>query len=118
MALNIQIKNLDVNVHIDVYSAQTGVSRFLELNRDSGWIYDKTENLPNSSDGYSNFTHLLVEAGSESDATLVPFKFTHQILAFIEGYDGLTMNKFNNIPIKLPTVRLTPKVFILKKILK
>ena len=92
------------------------MSRFLELNRNSGWIYDKTENLSNSSDGYSNFTHLLVEAGS--DATLAAFKFTHQILAYIEGYDGLIMNKFNIIPFKLPTVKLAPKIFILKKILK
>ncbi|KAJ2546032.1 hypothetical protein EV175_005747 [Coemansia sp. RSA 1933] len=45
-----------VHVHIDVYTAMTGVSRFGELRDD--WIYDKTEALHHPRD-FSNYTHIL-----------------------------------------------------------
>ncbi len=109
-----------MSVHIDNYSAQTGVSRFLELNRDSGWIYDKTENLHANSSELMVFTHLLVEADSEKDPRMLPFKSTHEILDFVTGfsgieyYNGLATGVFSQIPnIK---IRLSPKIFILKKL--
>ena len=54
-----------VNVHIDVYAAQTGVSRFLQVN--DGWTYNKTEDLDTETLAAS-FTHLLVE--SQDNETL------------------------------------------------
>ncbi|KAJ2397256.1 alpha-1,6- mannosyltransferase [Coemansia sp. RSA 2559] len=46
----------NVRVHIDVYAAMTGVSRFGELRKD--WVYDKTEALYRTEE-FSNYTHLL-----------------------------------------------------------
>lgn len=53
----------EVHLHIDVYPAQTGVSRFLELN--PNWIYNKTENIDKLSSEYSQFSHLLIEHKDE-----------------------------------------------------
>ncbi|KAL6072119.1 dolichyl-P-Man:Man(7)GlcNAc(2)-PP-dolichol alpha-1,6-mannosyltransferase [Balamuthia mandrillaris] len=53
------------HVHIDVYSAMTGVSRFGELYTSRGWSYSKEENPSD----YSQFTHLLVEAAANRNAT-------------------------------------------------
>jgi len=102
----------DVNIHIDVYTAQTGVSRFLEINRESGWIYDKTETFQTGSNELLRFTHLLIEADSEEDEKLKPYNTTHHIQALIKAYGGIYLNpfKFNS-----PIVRLTPKIAILKK---
>ena len=96
------------------------MSKFLELNRDSGWLYDKTENLQANSSELIAFTHLLVEADSEQDPRLLPFKSSHRILDFVTGfsgieyYNGLASSFFSQIPnIK---IRLNPKIFILKKL--
>jgi hypothetical protein len=104
--------SLDVKIHIDVYTAQTGVSKFLEINRESGWIYNKTEALQPGSTEFLQFTHLLIEAESEEDETLKPYKSTHHIQSFIRGFGGIYLNpfKFNS-----PIVRLSPKIAILKK---
>ncbi|KAI0215585.1 Dol-P-Man:Man(7)GlcNAc(2)-PP-Dol alpha-1,6-mannosyltransferase [Lamellibrachia satsuma] len=49
----------DVSVHIDVASAQTGVSRFGQLH--PSWRYDKTEGLPPGGLEMNQFSHLLVD---------------------------------------------------------
>ncbi|XP_012153667.1 alg12 alpha-1,6-mannosyltransferase isoform X5 [Megachile rotundata] len=49
-----------VHVHIDVLTAQTGVSRFTQTN--SSWIYSKQEHLTTDSPEMLQFTHLLMEA--------------------------------------------------------
>ena len=103
--------SLAVNVHIDVYSAETGITRFTELNRDLGWLYNKSENL--SIDNLkSQFTHLLVEAESMDDKNLKPFEQSHQILDFVRSFKGIY---FTHDKIPLPKIRWLPKIFILKK---
>merc|ERR1711976_783576 len=72
-----------VNLHIDVYSAQTGVSRFLHMN--SKWIYNKTEDLSN--EDLKSFTHLLVQSSNE--ATLEFLQETHEVLAEVEAFAGI-----------------------------
>lgn len=109
-----------VNVHIDNYSAQTGISKFLELKRESSWIYDKTENLEtNLIKLQTEFTHLFIEANADNDIRLEPFKTTHKVMTVIKGfggleyYNGLATGLFKKIP--MISVRLNPKVYILKK---
>jgi hypothetical protein len=82
------------------------------MNRKSGWIYDKTETFQPGSSQLLKFTHLLIEADSEEDNRLKPYKSSHHIQAFIKGFGGIYLNpfKFNS-----PIVRLSPKIFILKK---
>ena len=93
--------NIHVNLHIDVYSAQTGVSRFLHMN--SQWIYNKTEDLSN--EDLKSFTHLLVQSSKEP--TLKFLKETHQVEAKIEAFVGINGKSF------LP--KFAPSVTILKK---
>jgi hypothetical protein len=46
------------------------------------------------------FTHLLIEASAESDASLKPFIKTHTIQSFVRGYDGFyfSWTKLNGLP--------------------
>jgi alpha-1,6-mannosyltransferase len=109
----------DVSVHIDVYSAETGISKFLELNRNSGWVYDKTEGLESNPADLLRFTHLLVEAESEDDSRVASFKTSHTIQAKISAYGGIEFyNGLANWSFeKLPSIKVIqkPRIFILKK---
>jgi alpha-1,6-mannosyltransferase len=106
----------EVHVHLDVLSAQTGISRFLEINRESNWVYNKTEGLKPGSLDMRRYTHLLVEADSESHANLVPYKLTHTVLNFVKGFNGFHFAPTNNKFFKfLPKLNFSPKVYILKK---
>ncbi|PIA14439.1 hypothetical protein COEREDRAFT_82719 [Coemansia reversa NRRL 1564] len=67
------------NVHIDTYSAMTGITRFGQYRQD--WTYDKSEGL--MPDQYQSFTHLL---------TSHPEQHTSQGFKIIDsqsGYVGL-----------------------------
>ena len=93
--------NIHVNLHIDVYSAQTGVSRFLHMN--SQWIYNKTEDLSN--EDLKSFTHLLVQSSNEP--TLKFLKETHQVEAKIEAFVGINGKSF--LPMFAPSVTILKK---------
>ena len=93
-----------VNLHIDVYSAQTGVSRFLHMN--SKWIYNKTEDLSN--EDLKSFTHLLVQSSNE--ATLEFLQETHEVLAEVEAFAGIGVQRKS-----FPPINFAPAVTILKK---
>jgi hypothetical protein len=95
---------------LDNLSTQTGITRFLELNRNSGWLYNKSENL--TQNDLIKFSHLLIEADFSEDKKLEPFKYTHNIIDFIRSFNGIY---FTNDPIPIPRIRWVPKLFILKK---
>lgn len=98
-----------LNIHIDVYSAQTGVSRFLELS--PYWKYNKTEGLTKGSQDVLEFSHLLVEA-EDVEKRLAYFK-THEILVSEEGFSGIDF-AWNRVP---PiSIKTEPKVLVLRKI--
>ncbi|PVV05199.1 hypothetical protein BB560_000292 [Smittium megazygosporum] len=75
----IESQTLNASVHIDTYSAMTGVSRFGE--RRSDWEYSKTENL--GLDEFSTYTYLL---------TNNPQAHTNQFqkIAEVYGYDSIS----------------------------
>ncbi|XP_021923649.1 uncharacterized protein LOC110831686 isoform X2 [Zootermopsis nevadensis] len=99
-----------VFVHIDVLTAQTGVSRFTEDN--PNWRYSKAENLTSGSKEMMTFTHLLLEAKSKYSQNLKPYSRTHDILDSIEGFSHITLNYNTLPPIRIKT---KPMIFILKR---
>ncbi|CAF3678989.1 unnamed protein product [Rotaria sp. Silwood1] len=93
-------------VHIDVYSAENGISRFLEM---KSWIYNKTENL--TIDELSHFDYLLVESSNDEDIRLNSYlSYNLQIIDFVRGFNGFYIDKQ-----LLLRMRYTPKIYILEK---
>uniref|UniRef100_A0A8C4ESN3 Mannosyltransferase n=1 Tax=Dicentrarchus labrax TaxID=13489 RepID=A0A8C4ESN3_DICLA len=97
----------DVFVHIDTYTAETGVSRFLEQNRN--WRYDKREDLNLKNPEIKMYSHLLMEANATKIQLL---QHTHQPLVFIEGYSSIAFNMFHFPPV---SVRLERKTVLMER---
>ncbi|KAF4114469.1 hypothetical protein G5714_004692 [Onychostoma macrolepis] len=100
----------DVSLHIDVLAAQTGVSRFLELN--SNWRYDKKENLTPEDAVMKTYSHLLMEANATK---ILLLKDSHKPLVFFSGYQNLIYEMLQFPPIK---IKLNNKLVLLEKTLK
>ncbi|CAH0594133.1 unnamed protein product [Chrysodeixis includens] len=97
-----------VHVHICNLAAQTGVTRYTEINED--WMYSKKESL--SPDLLQYYTHLLVEAKSKYSSNLKSFSQTHDILDSIESFSQIAMNYRLMPPVKIKT---KPAIFILER---
>uniref|UniRef100_A0A8C4RV81 Mannosyltransferase n=1 Tax=Erpetoichthys calabaricus TaxID=27687 RepID=A0A8C4RV81_ERPCA len=98
----------DVFVHIDDAAAQTGVSRFMELN--DNWRYDKVENIKPGNPEMAKYTHILMEA---DPSQLIYFKNTHKAVAHIPGFSKLAFNLSILPPV---SVKTESKLVILVKI--
>ncbi|XP_033358008.1 probable Dol-P-Man:Man(7)GlcNAc(2)-PP-Dol alpha-1,6-mannosyltransferase isoform X1 [Bombus vosnesenskii] len=99
-----------VHIHIDILTAQTGVSRFTQTN--SSWIYSKQENLTIDSPEMLQFTHLLMEAKSKYSPNIKPYLKTHDILDSVDGFSHIALNYNMLPPIKIKT---RPIIFIMKR---
>lgn len=100
----------DANIHIDVFCAQTGISRFGQVN--PKWRYNKTEGIHNKNLAMMDFTHLLVNARSEFSSNIKHFRHTHTVLTSIQSFSHLNFNYNSILPI---SVRTKTSVLILKK---
>ena len=98
-----------VSVHLDVFTCQTGVSRFTQENNQ--WTYDKTEDM--SVEQLHKFSYLIMEGQHKYSLDMKPFLETHQFLAEIYSYAGIKFNFTIFPPISIQT---KPSIFILKKI--
>ncbi|XP_076234748.1 alg12 alpha-1,6-mannosyltransferase isoform X2 [Calliopsis andreniformis] len=99
-----------VHVHIDVLTAQTGVSRFTQIN--DSWIYSKQENLMIDDPQMLQFTHLLMEAKSKYSPNIKPYLKTHDILDSVDGFSHIVLNYNMLPPIRIKT---KPIIFIMKR---
>ncbi|KAJ8674015.1 hypothetical protein QAD02_005277 [Eretmocerus hayati] len=100
-----------VYVHIDVLTAQTGVSRFTQTN--PSWVYSKQENLTVYDPEMHKFTHLLIEAKSKYSPNIKPFLKTHYILDWVDAYSNIEFNYNTMMPIV--NIKTKPTIFILKR---
>ncbi|KAI5705939.1 hypothetical protein M8J75_003245 [Diaphorina citri] len=108
----IEPSDSSVNVHIDNYAAQTGVSRFTQLN--PGWTYNKTEYLKPGGPELMAFTHLIVEAKSKYSPNLKPYVKTHNIISIIETFSHLQFSYLNYIN-NVVNIKTKPILYILKR---
>ncbi|CAH1637642.1 unnamed protein product [Spodoptera littoralis] len=97
-----------VHVHICNLAAQTGVTRFTQIN--DSWIYSKTESLALGQ--LQDYTHLLVEAKSKYSPNLKYFAQTHVILDSVESFSQVAMNYKLMPPVRIKT---KPAIFILER---
>ncbi|XP_015245731.1 PREDICTED: dol-P-Man:Man(7)GlcNAc(2)-PP-Dol alpha-1,6-mannosyltransferase [Cyprinodon variegatus] len=92
----LQPASADVFVHIDTFAAETGVSRFLEQNKN--WRYDKREDISTTSPETQMYSHLLMEANVTKIQQL---QDTHKPLAFIEAFSNIAFSAANFPPIRV-----------------
>lgn len=97
-----------VHVHVSNLAAQTGVTRFTQIN--NGWRYSKNESL--SQEQLQEFTHLLIEAKSKYSLSVKAFTNTHDVLDSIETFSHIYMTYKMIPPIKIKT---RPAIFILER---
>ncbi|RZC38234.1 dol-P-Man:Man(7)GlcNAc(2)-PP-Dol alpha-1,6-mannosyltransferase [Asbolus verrucosus] len=100
----------NVSVHIANLAAQTGVSRFTQIN--PNWTYSKVEHvIPGSPEMYE-YTHLITEAKSKFSSNLKPYASTHDIIDTVEAFHQISFNYFTIPPMK---IRTKPVLFILRR---
>ncbi|KAG5343556.1 ALG12 mannosyltransferase, partial [Acromyrmex charruanus] len=99
-----------IHVHIDVLTAQTGVSRFTQTN--ASWIYSKQENLTIDDPEMLQFTHLLIGGRNKFSPSIKPYLKTHDIIDSIDGFSHITLNYNMLPPIRIKT---RPSIFIMKR---
>lgn len=98
------------HVHIDTFSAMTGVARFGEITSNM-WIYNKTEGLLPGQ--YGNFTHLLT---SQPD---IHVKYGFSVIAVQTGYAGIKLPTLSSVLARKTsppfiTIKQEPLVWIMR----
>lgn len=91
----------NVTVHIDNLAAQTGVTRFTQLN--DNWIYDKDEDLKPGDEEYHWFNYILTEAKDKLSPEMQYLTQTHDTMEFIECFSNIGIQYGSMIPIKIKT---------------
>ncbi|XP_077285695.1 alg12 alpha-1,6-mannosyltransferase [Arctopsyche grandis] len=99
-----------VNVHIDNLAAQTGVTRYTQLNDD--WKYGKLESL--APERLQMYTHLIIEGKNKYSSNIKQFSESHVVLDFIESFSHISINYQSLPPFKIKT---RPSLFILERLL-
>ncbi|XP_052090662.1 probable Dol-P-Man:Man(7)GlcNAc(2)-PP-Dol alpha-1,6-mannosyltransferase isoform X1 [Mytilus californianus] len=101
-----QLSTSNVNLHIDVKNAQTGISRFTQIL--PHWKYSKEEDLPANGEKMKSFTHLLI-----GNQTVLPYyKQSHKIIHTVEAFHKIQPQRNLKHPIQ---IKLHPEIWILEK---
>uniref|UniRef100_A0A182YQX0 Mannosyltransferase n=1 Tax=Anopheles stephensi TaxID=30069 RepID=A0A182YQX0_ANOST len=100
----------NVSVHIDNLSAQSGVSRFAQINSD--WTYSKLENLRPDDEMLHRFDYLLTEAQDKYSDKMRLLSQTHEIVEFVECFNSIGLQYRSVLPVKIKT---KPCIFIMRR---
>uniref|UniRef100_A0A2M4BGQ3 Mannosyltransferase n=1 Tax=Anopheles marajoara TaxID=58244 RepID=A0A2M4BGQ3_9DIPT len=99
-----------VSVHIDNLSAQSGVSRFTQIN--PNWRYSKEENLQPGDEMLHHFDYLIAEARDKYSDNMRLLLQTHEILEFVECFNSIGLQYKSALPVKIKT---KPCIFIMRR---
>ncbi|XP_063699447.1 probable Dol-P-Man:Man(7)GlcNAc(2)-PP-Dol alpha-1,6-mannosyltransferase [Culicoides brevitarsis] len=100
----------NATIYIGNLAAQTGVTRFTELNKD--WIYSKNESLKPGDAELHDFKYLLVEAKDKYSPEMRLLTQTHEILEFVECFSNIGLEYSAMFPIKIKT---KPCIYIMER---
>ncbi|XP_072398528.1 uncharacterized protein [Diabrotica undecimpunctata] len=100
----------NVRVHISNLAAQSGVSRFTQIN--PNWTYSKKEGLKPGDYELYRYTHLIVEGKSKFSQSLKPYSATHDVIDTVEAFHKISFNYLTIPPIKINT---KPVLFLLRR---
>jgi alpha-1,6-mannosyltransferase len=101
---------MNVTIHIDNLTAQTGVTRFTEIHKN--WTYSKEENLKAGDAELHNFDYLLVEVKNKHSPEMRLLSQTHEKIELVECFSNIGVHYASLLPIK---IRTKPCVMIMKK---
>lgn len=100
----------NVSIHIDNLTAQSGVTRFTEIN--SNWTYSKNEMLKAGDEELHKFDYLLVEVKNKYSPEMRFLQQTHEKIELIECFSNIGVHYTSLLPIK---IRTKPCIMILKR---
>ncbi|EDW96718.1 probable Dol-P-Man:Man(7)GlcNAc(2)-PP-Dol alpha-1,6-mannosyltransferase [Drosophila yakuba] len=101
----------NVSVHISNLAAQSGVSRFMEINND--WTYSKDETMNYTQADLDAYTHLLVEAKNKQNTELwASLQNDFDTLEFVDCFNSIGIQYNSLLPVRIKT---KPCIGILKK---
>lgn len=104
---NAKLSSQDIRLHIDVASAQTGVSRFTQMY--PNWQYSKEEELTPAGEKMMTFTHLLI-----GNQTVLPlYQHSHKIISTVQSFHNIKLNLKSFPPVQ---INFEPKIMILEKL--
>ncbi|KAH8407214.1 hypothetical protein KR222_010534 [Zaprionus bogoriensis] len=103
--------NPNVSVHIANLAAQSGVSRFMEIQ--SSWTYSKDESMNYTRAEIARYSHLLVEAKNKHNTELwTALQDDFDIMEFVDCFNSIGIQYNSFLPIRIKT---KPCIGILKK---
>lgn len=106
----IAAKEPNITIHIDNLTAQSGVTRFTEIN--ANWTYSKDEHLKAGDEELHKFDYLLTEVKNKYAPEMRFLQQTHEKLELIECFSNIGVHYTSLIPIK---IRTKPCIMIMKR---
>lgn len=101
----------NITVHIGNLAAQSGVTRFTEIN--PNWIYSKEENLRAEHKKLHDFDYILFESKNKYSLEMKLMQTTHEIIEYIDCFNSIGLQYNAVFPVK---IRTKPCLVILQKI--